>query len=603
MGIKQMIHKVHTKLTVRRWIVWLLCAVLIGGMVSPAVPALAAVGDESAEAETSEAKLGEKPGEEPEQIGDVSANTAIDSPQEDEDILLGQDFGDDIDEIEIYDYDEDDDIPVPFADTNIEDIESDHIIAGVTNPPNTTVHMFDYWITGQTDNDYNPSLTKSEFLKWINADHLFLFAGADGAAKNGPDGQFADIQDFVGAWNTYGGTTADGSKQQSYEPYSGIVKRVLNNGYPQLAIDDLIKDKKVTIPGDLPQSADKQTESLAYLFDPASNTAGRAAYPNVTGLFQLDRNTGYYYFNSADTFAELNRDQGTAPKKSNNAGNRITLYDKPWTNNGLGQFFPFNDWSDLYRVGTNGELEQLNSNLNGQSQTTEPMNHYFGMTVETKFQQPTGGKLADASGKEEHMTFNFSGDDDIWIFIDDVLVADLGGLHMRVSVSIDFATGEINYTGDLGKTTGKIQDLEAHDSDLYTMFQKAGMQNTVAWQDAGTTKVFADGSTHTLKFFYLERGNAASNCSISFNLFHDDNIDVVQPGENDATKHPSGNQSNASTGQPAANNTDNSGNKAAPKTGDSARPDIWFNLMVFSLAGMISVTSIYYIRRYRRKRE
>lgn len=596
MGIKQMIHKVHTKSAGRRWIVWLLCAVLIGGMVSPAVPALAAVGDESAEAETSEARLGEGPGKEPEQIGDVSANVIPGSSKEDEDILSGQGFSDDIDDIEIYDYDEMDDIPVPFADTDIEDIESNYIIKkDVIDPPNTTVHMFDYWITGQTDNDYRPFLDDKEFLKeGINANHLFLFAGSDGST-----GCDLNSSDLVGVWNNY----YNGYDQ--YAPYTGIVKRTLYNGYPRLAIDDLIRNG-VEIPTSL--QGRNSNESLAYLFDLSPDRTCKAVYPNVTGLFRLNQN-GYYYFDSAKAYAELNIEQ-TGDQKGKADKNRITLYDKIWVpdmdkenQKTLGQFFPFNDWSKLFKL-EDGQLIQVNRNMERQALDGEPMNHYFGMTVETKFQQPEGGMITDGVEAPEPMTFNFSGDDDIWIFIDDVLVADLGGLHMRVSVSIDFATGEIDYAGDLsGTIAGADRNLTAHDSNLYTMFQKAGRQNTVTWQDVGGNKIFADGSTHTLKFFYLERGNAASNCSISFNLFHNDNIDVVQPGENDATKHPSGNQSNASTGQPAANNTDASGNKAAPKTGDSARPDIWFNLMVFSLAGMITVTSAYCIRRYRRKRE
>ena len=70
------------------------------------------------------------------------------------------------------------------------------------------------------------------------------------------------------------------------------------------------------------------------------------------------------------------------------------------------------------------------------------LNHYFGMTMETLFLQPEDGKI-DA---DTPMSFSFSGDDDVWIFIDDVLVSDLGGIHDECFTVIDFESGMV-YTG------------------------------------------------------------------------------------------------------------------------------------------------------------
>lgn len=241
----------------------------------------------------------------------------------------------------------------------------------------------------------------------------------------------------------------------------------------------------------------------------------KTAYPNVTGLFRVN-DDGYYEFRSWKTFAELNVDQKTSPKTST-GNNHITLYDKIWgwglPDEHDGQFFPFNDWSDMFFVDPSGNLVQAHQNDTvrnidggaGQTTTDEPLNHYFGMTIETKFRQPTDGIL-DRGAKKEPMKFEFSGDDDIWIFIDDVLVGDLGGIHGWKDISIDFSTGEVVF----------VQHTELN-TTLADMFDKAGV--TSDWKTAANGgKIFADNSTHILKFFYLERGNQYSNCNITFNL-------------------------------------------------------------------------------------
>lgn len=398
--------------------------------------------------------------------------------------------------------------PRSYVTDNAESVESEHIITqSVIDPENTTVNMFDYWTFGaQNDQDYGLGYGKTAadlINNGINKDHLFLF---DGSASfvGGDSGEF-------GLWNNYGGGYKPGESKW------GIVQNTLSDGYPRLALDNGWAAPTNGTLSSLWADPGKRTESLDYLFD-SSEFDGKAYYPDVTGLFRMD-NDGYYYFRSQEVFAELNAEQAYDPAqpKQSTEKNRITLYDTPWKENyARGQFFPFNDWTELFYE-VNGNVGQW-GDQSVQITRQQPMNHWFGMSIETEFMQLAGGMI-NRVNRSVPMTFEFSGDDDVWIFIDDVLVADVGGIHNRIRITIDFSNGNIRYEKGLaydglsgvsfedtrGQTTLKDMFSEVLDQDEF---------NALQWN--GNT--FADSTIHTLKFFYLERGNAASNCNIRFNL-------------------------------------------------------------------------------------
>lgn len=244
----------------------------------------------------------------------------------------------------------------------------------------------------------------------------------------------------------------------------GIVSNTLGaDGYP-------------TVTGAL-QNGNTITESLAYLFNPDSTTANRDAHRNVGGLLQEDT-SGYYYYDSTKNYAYFDKDV-----------NNFTLYKDPAvTYNGSdpGMFFPFDDYpaDQNHSAGADGGL-----------------NHYFGMTLTTRFVHRYGGHTN--SSRNAATTFEFSGDDDVWIFIDDVLVADLGGIHDKAGVTIDFAEGTVT----ISKVYQKGSDVVTHFSDIFD-------ENVLDDEN----KTFVDNSYHVLKFFYLERGGNASNLSLKYNL-------------------------------------------------------------------------------------
>ena len=134
------------------------------------------------------------------------------------------------------------------------------------------------------------------------------------------------------------------------------------------------------------------------------------------------------------------------------------------------------------------------------------------MTFSTEFFMTENGRIGGTEDGEP-IKFEFSGDDDVWVFVDGRLVLDLGGIHDKVSGEIDFAEGtsQVYYTN---VTNGR----ETRETK----------QNI--WEMLGTTADTWRSSTrpHTLQVFYLERGKGASNCKISFNLPQKNCVEVTK---------------------------------------------------------------------------
>ncbi|BAQ97036.1 putative cell surface protein [Bifidobacterium angulatum DSM 20098 = JCM 7096] len=222
--------------------------------------------------------------------------------------------------------------------------------------------------------------------------------------------------------------------------YTGIVKTTLTNGYPAMA-------------------ADKGSESLDYLFGGKSDSAV-TNYTPTGGLLTLDKD-GYYGFDADSQYAAYDK-----------TSNKFNLSPQNYCANQTDTpcFTPFGN-------------------------DTKDNKYSFGMNLGADFYMPKDGKV-----NNQDMVFDFTGDDDVWVFIDGVLVLDLGGIHQALGGKINFATGKITY-----------DKTQRYGNPPATTI-------TEAFANAGEKWNSKPYETHHLSFFYLERGNGGSNCKISFNL-------------------------------------------------------------------------------------
>lgn len=313
----------------------------------------------------------------------------------------------------------------------------------------------------------------------INDGHSLKFYGDTGVENDGKEKVNYNGNDPINEW-TNNDSYNNGYIAYGGGVYQGIVNNTLTGGYPTLATH-----------GD---------ESLAYLFDlntlsDNSNRQYKWVYDNANHLFTKDRE-GYYTYDSSENFATLLKVNSEQSKTEND----FALYSVPRSqDNGdskvpsdHAQFLPFNALTGVLT-----DAAYTDYALVGGSENAD---HHFGMTVEFNFNMLDGGTVND-----EPMIFSFSGDDDVWVFIDDVLVLDMGGIHNNYQGTINFSTGNVEIE--------RVWKSDTHDNERqYTSTLEA------LFEAAGKTWNGEDLSTHTLKFFYLERGAGGSNCQLRFNI-------------------------------------------------------------------------------------
>lgn len=195
-------------------------------------------------------------------------------------------------------------------------------------------------------------------------------------------------------------------------------------------------------------------------------------------------NVDYWYFDSADTTLAMRKDSASGEYYLQDTGKQD--WSKNVNSSSSDQnthgFFPFNETAKPCSAGN--------------------YNYGFGTKLEFKFRLTEDGKVTASDGNTEFpIQFTFSGDDDVWVYVDGKLALDVGGAHGRVDGKLDFS----NKTATVSKTKVS-QGSSVEGTDIQSSFELSG-SNT---------------DEHTLTMFYMERGMWESNMKVTFN-FPDEN--------------------------------------------------------------------------------
>ena len=292
-------------------------------------------------------------------------------------------------------------------------------------------------------------------------------------SNDGPGTQY-DITKY-----TFGFSTGYGNEVVTLEYLSGI----------SVYFPDLFTRESLDASGNVTESTTGQYSK--YYWD--------TEFPMFISTDEYGVNT--YHYDSADTRyliqASFDDENHTAEMELNDVGSWNIVGPNNASKSG---FFPFN-----YQDGTT-------------SNSGENAVYHYGFTFEHNFYIPKGGKHVNG----EDVVFNFSGDDDVYVYIDGVLVLDNGGLHGARAVSINFTECSITYQYAMDVTDGKLKGDEYEVTYSYSEYlenpEGSGYNADTIAAVNKLHEVITDGEAHTLNFFYLERGASDSNCLISFNL-------------------------------------------------------------------------------------
>lgn len=302
---------------------------------------------------------------------------------------------------------------------------------------------------------------------------------------------------------------SDGKQAQNYYIYSGLAASKLSES------------------SNAPFS---NNVNAANLFSSQNNDYTNV-YTNVKVPFIYDKETGYYELNSDKNGVYFENGTGASDTK-------MQIADLPagytgysgYQNKKVTGFAPFNSLSstsgDAYStagLASTTKAYPINeaNNPNGAGSQNKYIKYGFGMVTTVDFQMTDTGK--DANGKD--ITFEFAGDDDVWVYIDGVLALDIGGTHDAITGSINFATGDVILSSPYGKVGDKATDKNMSKCNSLS----STLSQTNLYEALGTTLTgFAAQGNHTLTIYYMDRGQGRTNCLIKFNLPQRDSVSVTK---------------------------------------------------------------------------
>lgn len=357
------------------------------------------------------------------------------------------------------------------------------IYNGTTN----TVSLTNYYYQLNPNEYYPVRVTVSSQTSGIRTTYTYTFY----YEKNGNNVQFDQASVTSSFLND--GRTANYTKNRLYTKNTSteelITKQMDYEGYdywtgnsegdPLRVYDGLAKtqlDANKNIVFNVPEAG---------LF--TKDTKNKKVYTNVGLPFEYDRTSKYYTFDSDTMSARF--DGGTAKSNVN-----LVYKNSPQLMNRGGKsiWLPYNS----------GDV------------VSSSRNYYFGMAATIPFTMTADGYITEGDKTSDKINFEFSGDDDVWIFVDGQLVLDLGGIHDKVGGNINFADNLWKYDTGVSKvSSGSISGKLFNDAEGEGLFKQS-------------LESFAAKETHELSIYYMERGAGESNCKIRFNLPMKDFISV-----------------------------------------------------------------------------
>ena len=329
----------------------------------------------------------------------------------------------------------------------------------------------------------------------------------------------------------------DGNGTRYDYAYQGLVEdhTSTSDATGEPLLKDTLKDTKVVEPHFNKEFLSGTNSKKAKLGDVYDNVA----FPfTKRQIFDEDKGVDYWYFDSQDTTLYLKQDSNTeqyflkSSKENRERSRNLDATSAQKTINKNGEnvssygYFPFNETATEGRAST--------------------YNYGFGTKLQMDFTLTDDGKVetekADGTKGKTSIKFFFSGDDDVWVFIDGQLALDVGGAHGKVSGLLEFGETTENgkeknsvtaYVSRVKKGGTADNDKDETNSNravktvTYNGEKISFYEKSIPLVAENTPLVLDKGKKHTLTMYYMERGMWESNMAVAFN-FPDNNELQVQ---------------------------------------------------------------------------
>lgn len=342
--------------------------------------------------------------------------------------------------------------------------------------------------------------------------------------------EFSQIEDTLKlfGYNDFGRFMAINNSQRNednsvdikhtYYAYQGLLADTTSNG--KATGEPLLKDTEKVEPHFSKDFLLGENSKKAKLGEVYENV--KFPFTKKENLFDNDPGVDYWYFDSKDTTLYLKQDSGQNSDSKyflQSTDNRKSSENVDASSGGQGHYgyFPFNETAKPGVAST--------------------YNYGFGTKLQMDFTLTDDGKVetnefVNGEKKKTSIKFFFSGDDDVWVFIDGQLALDVGGAHGKVSGLLEFGETTTDKGEKKNSVTAYVSKVKKggtsnSDQDGSSVKDVTYNDEKISFSAQGTTLTFDKGQKHTLTMYYMERGMWESNMAVAFN-FPDNNELKVQ---------------------------------------------------------------------------